>query len=260
MVSPFFCSIDCFPLTAPAYLPHCTPQGTPEPAQRADPAAAHPDPLTAHHGQPCLERLGLLGRHGFDNAPKPSFFLLCFCIFSSSAHHFPLLCTNSIHFFSFIVSVLALISSIQIGRKQYELSKWQAEAQNKVELYLLTQPITLKSADGIQPDQSAPAIYIRNVGGNVIYLERYLLNGREYPLGKEVLPPMSVCEGYRYIYLPTDGTTHVSLQIYFEDWQKKQWTTKGVADWEDGIWKITYQPCVRCAEQLLTRKKQICKP
>ena len=81
---------------------------------------------------------------------------------------------------TFIVSVLALISSIQIGRKQYELSKWQAEAQNKVELYLLTQPITLKSADGIQPDQSVPAIYIRNV----IYLERYLFNGREYPLGK----------------------------------------------------------------------------
>ena len=50
---------------------------------------------------------------------------------------------------TFIVSVLALISSMQIGRKQYELSKWQAEAQNKVELYLLTQPITLKSADGI---------------------------------------------------------------------------------------------------------------
>lgn len=167
---------------------------------------------------------------------------------------------HDIDILTFIVSVLALISSIQIGRKQYELSKWQAEAQNKVELYLLTQPITLKSADGIQPDQSVPAIYIRNVGGNVIYLERYLFNGREYPLGKEVLPPMSVCEGYRYIYLPTDGTTHVSLQIYFEDWQKKQWTTKGVADWEDGIWKITYQPCVRCVEQLLTRKKQICKP
>ena len=30
---------------------------------------------------------------------------------------------------------------------------------------------------------------------------------------------------------------------------------KGVADWEDGIWKITYQPCVRCAEQLLTTKE-----
>lgn len=95
---------------------------------------------------------------------------------------------------------------------------------------MLTQPITLKSADGIQSDQSVPAIYIRNVGGNVIYPEQYLFNGREYPLGKEVLPPMSVCEGYRYIYLPTDGTTHVSLQIYFEDWQKKQWTTMVAPD------------------------------
>ena len=129
---------------------------------------------------------------------------------------------------TFIVSVLALISSIQIGRKQYELSEWQAEAQNKVELYLLTQPITLKSADGIQPDQSVPAIYIRNVGGNVIYLERYLFDGREYPLGKEVLPPMSVCEGYRYIYLPTDGTTHVSLQIYFEDCRKNSGRQRGL--------------------------------
>ena len=62
---------------------------------------------------------------------------------------FSIIMYYSIHFFSFIVSVLALISSMQIGRKQYELSKWQAEAQNKVELYLLTQPITLKSADGI---------------------------------------------------------------------------------------------------------------
>lgn len=35
---------------------------------------------------------------------------------------------------------------------------------------------------------------------------------------------------------------------------EKQWTTKG------GCGLITYQPCVRCAEQLLTRKKQICKP
>ena len=95
MVSLFFCSVDYFPLTASAY----PPQETPEAAQRADPAAAHPDPLTAHHGKPCLERLGLLGRHGFDNVQNPSFFLLCLCIFSSSAHHFPSLCTNSTHFF-----------------------------------------------------------------------------------------------------------------------------------------------------------------
>lgn len=143
-----------------------------------------------------------------------------------------------------IVSVLALISSFWIGRKQYELSRLQAAAQNKVELYLLSQPITLKDAGGVQPDQIVPAIYIRNVGGNIIYLKRYRFNGRSYPLGQEVLPPMSVCEAYRYIYLPTDGTTQVSLQIYFMDWQSAEWKTEGCADLENGVWNITYLPCV----------------
>ena len=143
-----------------------------------------------------------------------------------------------------VVSVLALISSFWIGRKQYALSKMQAAAQNKVELYLLSQPITLKDADGVRPDQIVPAICIRNVGGNVVYLKQYRFNGRFYPLGMEVLPPMSVCEAYRYIYLPTNGTTHVSLQIYFLDWQGTEWKTEGCADLENGVWHITYLPCV----------------
>ena len=84
MVSPFFCSVDCFPLTTPA------------PALRG---AAHPDPHTPHHRRPCLERLGLLRRHGRRQFAKTSYFLLCLCIFSSSAQHFPSLCTNSTHFF-----------------------------------------------------------------------------------------------------------------------------------------------------------------
>ena len=117
---------------------------------------------------------------------------------------------------------------MQIGRKQYELSKWQAEAQNKVELYLLTQPITLKSADGIQPDQSVPAIYIRNVGGNVIYLERYLFDGREYPLGKEVFAA-DVCMRGLSLYLFADRWNDSCFAAnIFRGLQKKQWTTKGL--------------------------------
>ena len=66
MVSLFFCSVDCFPLTAPAHPPHCTPQGTPEAAQRADRAAAHPDPITSRH----LASHALDGTDGA-NAQKP---------------------------------------------------------------------------------------------------------------------------------------------------------------------------------------------
>ena len=81
------------------------------------------------------------------------------------------------------------------------------------------------------------------VGNNVIYLDKYLFNGKEYPLRKEVLPPVSAYNGFHYIYLPTDGTTHVSFEIDFYDWQNKMWKTKGYADFRNGLWEITYSPC-----------------
>ena len=77
------------------------------------------------------------------------------------------------------ISLLALISSFFIGKKQFELSKMQAAAQNKVELYLLCQPITLKDMDGRQPNKMVPSISIINIGKNVIYLDKYSFNGRE---------------------------------------------------------------------------------
>lgn len=80
--------------------------------------------------------------------------------------------------FTLIISIAALLSSFYIGKKQYELAQMQAVAQNKTELYLLVQTITLRDASGNQPDKALPAIYIRNIGNNVVYLDKYLFNGR----------------------------------------------------------------------------------
>lgn len=145
---------------------------------------------------------------------------------------------------SIIISILALISSAIIGKKQVELSQKQSDAQNKVELYLLPQLVTVKGANGM-PDKLAPVINIRNVGNNVIYLDKYLFNGRVYPLGKEVLPPVSIYDCFHYIDLPTDGTIHVSLEILFHDWQNQTWKTTGYADLRNGVWEMTYSPCER---------------
>ena len=147
------------------------------------------------------------------------------------------------------ISVLALISSAMIGKKQFELSRQQMAAQNKVELYLLSQPITTQSDTGDVPATIRPAIYVRNIGANVIYLEKYIFNGREYPLGRNVLPPLSVCDAFQYIYLPIDGTDHVSLTINFLDWQNQKWQTTGYADLKNGIWEITYSPCEKRLEK-----------
>ena len=156
---------------------------------------------------------------------------------------------NIIDIIAIAISVIALVSSAIIGRKQVQISKQQADSQNKVELYLLSQPITLRSAKGDAPDRVLPAIYIRNIGANVVYLENYTFNGREFPLGKNVLPPVSAYDGFRYIYLPTDGTDHISIKIDFLDWQNQKWQTTGYADMKDGIWEVTYSPCERRTEK-----------
>ena len=144
---------------------------------------------------------------------------------------------------SLIISVLALGVSAYIGICQVRISKIQASAQNKVELYLSSEPITLRKADSAVPDKVVPGLFIRNVGNNVVYLDKYLFNGKEYPLNKEVLPPVSSYSCFHYIYLPTDGTTHISLTIDFYDWQNQLWQTKGYADFRNGLWEITYSPC-----------------
>lgn len=109
-------------------------------------------------------------------------------------------------------------------------------------MYLLVQLIALTDVNGSPLDGKPPVINVRNVGNNVVYLDKYLFNGREYPLGREVLPPLSAFDGYHYIYLPTD-LTYVSFEIDFYDWRNRLWKTKGYAGFQDGIWKITYPLC-----------------
>lgn len=144
---------------------------------------------------------------------------------------------------SIIISVFALVASAYVGIKQVKISKQQLDFQDKVELYLLHEPITLRDAKRENPDKVLPGIFIRNIGNNVIYLEKYVFNGREYPLGKEPVPSVSAYNGFHYIYLPTDGTTHVSFTIFFLDWKNRPWKTEGYADLREGLWEITYSPC-----------------
>lgn len=136
---------------------------------------------------------------------------------------------------SIIISICALISSVYVGIKQVKISKAQVDFQNKVELFLYA---------GVHVN-NIPVVFIRNIGNNVIYLEKYIFNGQEYPLGKYVLPPVSTYDWYRYINLPTNGVSHVSLKIEFEDWTGQKWQTVGYADYKDDSWELKYSPCER---------------
>lgn len=150
---------------------------------------------------------------------------------------------------SIVISIFALTISTFIGLRQVKISEMQNEMQNKVELYLLAQPITFSSEDEKSARQIVPAIYVRNLGANVVYLEKYVFNGKEYQLGKNILPPVSAYDGFRYIFLPTNGETHVSFTIDFLDWKNNKWQTSGYADLINGVWDITYSPCVKRKEK-----------
>lgn len=144
---------------------------------------------------------------------------------------------------SISISILALFSSAYIGYRQMKISQLQVKAQNKVELYLLTEIITYKDVEGKNEEKSVPSILIRNIGGNVVYLQKYYFNDTEYSLGEEVLPPVSYLDGYRYIHLPTNGLKDSTFEIYFKDWQGNNWVTTGKANLNNGIWSLTYSPC-----------------
>lgn len=141
---------------------------------------------------------------------------------------------QTIDIITIIISVLALISSVCVGIKQVKISKTQVDVQNKVELFL-----------NVGVNNGIPAVLIRNIGNNVIYLEKYIFNGQERPLGKYVLPPVSTYDWYRYIELPTNGIDFVSLRIEFEDWDGQKWQTTGNVSYGEGEWKVAYNPSER---------------
>lgn len=140
-----------------------------------------------------------------------------------------------------IISGLALISSVYIGIRQIKIDQQQMEMQDIAELYLLADSLTIRYRNG-DSEETHPVIYIRNIGNNVVYLQKYIFNGREFPLGKYVLPPVASFDGFRYIFLPESGMNHVSFEIFYQDWKKRNWHTVGYADLQNGGWELTYSP------------------
>lgn len=144
---------------------------------------------------------------------------------------------------SIIISALALIASVIIGIRQISIDKKQSDLATKIELYISVAPVRVFDGNEKEPKEILPAMSIINISAGVVYLEKYLFNGREYPLNEEVLPPASYTNALHYIYLPTDGSDHVSFQVFFKDWQGKLWETTGYANLINREWRITYQPC-----------------
>lgn len=150
-----------------------------------------------------------------------------------------------INIISLIISIIAIVVSAIFAYKQIKMDKEEYMTRNKIELYLYADAVKRYDLNNGE-ETICPAIIIRNVSRSVVYLEKYIFNGREYILNNVVLPSAESTEAMHYIYLPTDLSTHVSFNIYFKDWNNTNWQTDGYADLINREWKLSYNPCVRC--------------
>lgn len=144
---------------------------------------------------------------------------------------------------TFSIALLALFFASRIGIKQNAINETLLKLQDYVELYILVEPLKKIDINDESKVSNEPAMMLRNLSSAVIYIDRYVFNGREYQAHDRILPPISHYPGCYHITLPSDGTSHVSFEIYFEDWKHKKWLTKGYADFSERQWKITYAPC-----------------
>lgn len=140
-------------------------------------------------------------------------------------------------FWQTLVTFVAVVAAYLIGRKQIKV-------QDTVELYGSLFIIENKDVDG-RLVSSIPYIHVQDVGTRLVYLDKYVFNGREYLAGSQILPSTySQAENSFYrIQLPTNEERHVSLEVFYHDLDNRYWSSKLVASREGPFgWEIKTFP------------------
>jgi hypothetical protein len=147
------------------------------------------------------------------------------------------------NFWQTLATFTAVIAAYLIGRKQNEINAAIHRTQDVVELYG-SSAIRKNVNEKNEVISQTPLIYIQNVGTRVVYLEKYIFNGREYNTDNQILPPTysQALNNFYWIELPTNRESHVSLEMFFFDLENRRWKSKIFADFEGGIWKIKTLP------------------
>lgn len=126
-----------------------------------------------------------------------------------------------------------------VGGFAYWIGRMQAKIQDSVELYA-----SFGIIKNLDSGQDVPIIHIQNIGTRLVYFNSYAFNGRIYELNAQVRPPVSsgAINSFYRINLPTDGTDHVSVFIFFHDVDGRKWKSKIICDLANGWWDIKTYP------------------
>ena len=142
-----------------------------------------------------------------------------------------------------ISGALAIGGAVWIGIVQKKINKAIHRTQDTVELYASFAIRQIKDKKDNITSQT-PLIYVQNVGTRLIYLDKYIFNGKTYNTDGQVLPSTysQALDNFYWIELPTNGETHVFLEVYYHDLENRGWKSVIIADLENNIWKIKTLP------------------
>lgn len=134
-----------------------------------------------------------------------------------------------------IILIVTVIAALAVGYQQIFIN-------DVVELYAFPGVKAVQDSNGniLRYDQ---VIKIQNVGTRVVYMEKYIFNGVEYITHGQVLPPTYAQQDLLYwVDLPQNGINHVSLIVYYQDLDSRDWKSEIVADLVGGAWKVSSLP------------------
>ena len=137
---------------------------------------------------------------------------------------------------------MAVIAAYLIGSRQIKI-------QDTVELYGSLLIIKSQNADG--KTLSVPYILVQNVGTRLVYLDKYIFNGREYLADSQILPSTySQAENSFYrIQLPINEEVYVSMEVFYHDLDHRLWSSKIIATKGGPIgWEIKTLPRQRSSQ------------
>ena len=134
--------------------------------------------------------------------------------------------------FANLLLLFTAVTALIIGYGQIQLN-------DVVEIYATPDTKTVLNAT-TGASTIAAIIGLRSIGTRLIYLDKYVFNGSEYKTNGQVLPSTySQSTGLYWIDLPTNGTNHVSIVVYYHDQSGRKWKSEITADFIEKSWKVS---------------------
>ena len=141
-------------------------------------------------------------------------------------------------FWQSLIAIIAIVIAYIIAQRQIKI-------QDTIELYGSSLLMVNKDENG-KVVTEVPFIHVQNVGTRLVYLDKYIFNGREYMADSQILPPTysQAQNNFYRIQLPINGETYVSMEIFYHDLDGRHWSSKIIATAGGFGWDVKTLPRV----------------